>query len=114
MKKVVLGVITTALIAQTMMGAALANNSSSTTEYKKGQYYSVHGTNWNTSELNKVYIPNSDSSNKDFLAQVDESGCVVTSVAMILKNMNVQTKKKYLDFRSKTSAFLQPDPFRLS
>lgn len=72
---------------------------------------------WDTTNLNNLYFT-SYSTTKMFLANdsssdIMRSGCVMSSFAMVLDNLNIKTSEPHIDFRVSmtNSNYLIPDPF---
>lgn len=64
--------------------------------------------NYDTTNLDKLYSTGDDTSWNEYLYN---SGCYVTSYAMILSNLRLKTVEKFEDVRSSLTKYHDPDPF---
>lgn len=65
-------------------------------------------TSFSTTNLDKLY---SNGSSSSWLSRPKSAGCVITSYAMILRNLGATTSSKHYDFRSGVTGYLASDPF---
>jgi hypothetical protein len=102
----------------TAWGAQAATIKPSPAIYKKGTYFSTKKINWTTRnpsgsiDLAKVTI--SGTSGGSYLNKLKKSACVLTSMSMILRNMEVKTVNAYYDFRTGKTDQLAADPYIVS
>lgn len=74
----------------------------------------VTGHEWNNNHLNNLY---SSNSSKVFIddnyntSDIMAAGCAITSIAMVLHNMNAKTSVAFTDFRTGFKGYMYADPF---
>lgn len=108
-------VLITSMLATSLLASAASTIKPSPAVHKKGTYFSTKKINWTTKDatgridLAKVSI--SGTSRGSYLNQLTKSACVITSMSMILRDMDVKTINKYYDFRLGRSDHLYADPF---
>lgn len=73
----------------------------------------IDGHEWNNKSLgslycgNKVFIDDDPNTRTDLMI----SGCAITSIAMVLHNMNAKTTQKITDYRTGYYGYMYADPF---
>ena len=74
----------------------------------------VTGHEWNNNHLSELY---SDYSSRVFIdddyntLDVMSGGCAISSIAMVLHNMNAKTSVAFTDFRTGFKGYMSADPF---
>lgn len=82
----------------------------------KSTYYNQWNPNFDTTKLDKIYFPTAgdpEDREKSALQHIKEFGCVASSAAMILKNLNALSKDSHMDHRTDTYGKYIPDPFTI-
>ncbi len=71
-------------------------------------YTNKTAPNYDRTNLDKLYSTGDDTSWNEYLYN---SGCYITSYAMILSNLRLKTVEKFEDVRSSITKYHDPDPF---